>query len=93
MRLKLGSTEKRLIPLYKFSIGFNTHIHYNATVRIIKQLLIYFLFKESNIQGLNKLGDHTFTLLLFYSISLWEEISYGTQQESILGPLILTFRG
>ena len=64
MRLKLGSTEKRLILLY--TIGFNTHIHYNATVRIIKQLLIYFLFKESNIQRLNKLGDHTFTLLLFY---------------------------
>ena len=26
-------------------------------------------------------------------ISLWEEILYGTQQESILGPLIFTFRG
>ena len=28
-----------------------------------------------------------------HSISLWEEILYGTQQESILGPLIFTFRG
>ena len=47
-RVKLGSIEKLFIPLYKFSIGLNTHIlqSYNANNKATFYLFIYLFLKR-----------------------------------------------